>query len=176
MRSPYKLKKSLEDRFMEKVYMEPNSGCWLWDSSVTIDGYGRFRTKERTEHAHRASYKIFKDGISGGLYVLHKCDVRSCVNPHHLFLGTQKDNMDDMNAKSRRPRGEDHPNSKLNSVQVRIIRRLLESGIVKQKTIAELFNVSTQPITLINTGKGWDRLSSEGGAIGNIFAGRVQHE
>lgn len=84
---------------------EPMSGCWLWIGGVSYPpGYGRMT---RGQYAHRVSYEIHRGKIPVGMHVLHRCDNRLCVNPDHLFLGTQSDNMRDMMAKGRgRPNGK----------------------------------------------------------------------
>lgn len=85
------------------VQPEPNSGCWLWTGRYGNNGYGTFgggRKGERTG-AHRLVWEITNGPIPDGLFVLHRCDVRGCVNPEHLFLGTAKDNTQDMMAKGR---------------------------------------------------------------------------
>jgi hypothetical protein len=95
---------SLLERFEAKIQPEPNSGCWLWDSSLTGGGYGTIGLGTRAqgkELAHRVSWELFRGEIADGLWVLHKCDVRCCVNPDHLFLGTHSDNMRDCVAKNR---------------------------------------------------------------------------
>jgi len=89
---------------------EPNSGCWLWSGAVSPSGYGWFHMpnsggRGKSWRAHRASYSAFKGKIPEGLHVCHKCDVRSCVNPEHLWLGSHKDNMKDRNRKGRSARG-----------------------------------------------------------------------
>jgi hypothetical protein len=83
-----------------------DSGCVLWPRNLfPKTGYGQFNflkdKRHRTILAHRMSYIVFNGAITDGLQVLHKCDVRNCVNPEHLFLGTQKDNIKDMLAKGR---------------------------------------------------------------------------
>lgn len=87
---------------------EPNSGCWLWLGTVNAKGYGGiFNSAYPTEQkAHRVSYRAFVGDIPAGLLVCHSCDVPSCVNPAHLWLGTDADNAHDRDAKGRhRPRG-----------------------------------------------------------------------
>jgi hypothetical protein len=96
-----------EDRISgDALYVEahsqpdPNSGCWLWDLALFRNGYGAVsRRSERL--AHRMSYRAFRGEIPDGMFVCHRCDTRSCVNPAHLFLGTHSDNMRDMSAKGR---------------------------------------------------------------------------
>src|SRR5262245_58279388 len=79
------------------------SGCWLWDGSYSGGGYGTFYVGGRLKQmpAHRFSYEVHKGPIPEGLFVCHHCDVRECVNPDHLFVGTQSDNIQDMLIKKR---------------------------------------------------------------------------
>lgn len=80
---------------------EPNTGCWLWLGEVTRDGYGKMvRVCTKEVFAHRYSL-ISAVGPIGELYALHTCDVRSCVNPEHLYAGTQADNIRDMMQRNR---------------------------------------------------------------------------
>lgn len=82
------------------------SGCWLWAGSlVPGHGYGSFNFKGSEQGAHRASYILHRGVIPEGLFVLHKCDVKHCVNPEHLFLGTLRDNAEDRNRKGRQAKG-----------------------------------------------------------------------
>lgn len=90
-------RQSTIEKFMPKIIPDPNSGCWLWDGYVNRGGYGRFGEG----YAHRYSYEKLVGVIPPGLFVLHKCDVPSCVNPNHLWLGTQADNLADMRNKGR---------------------------------------------------------------------------
>jgi hypothetical protein len=98
---------SVEERF--GAFIEPSeSGCWIWTRGLTHNGYGAFLVK-RNPHAraHRWAWMLFRGPIPIGLFVLHKCDVRRCVNPDHLFLGTARDNTTDAINKGRpigRPR------------------------------------------------------------------------
>ena len=106
---------SMRERFMRHVSPEPNTGCWLWEVSCRPNGYGQFAPdgSGRPVHAHRAAYELLVGTIPEGMQVCHRCDVRSCVNPDHLFLGTQKDNVDDMRAKGRAKWGAYHKERRL---------------------------------------------------------------
>lgn len=91
----------LRDRFNLYVFPEPNSGCFLWTGAVDPHGYGAITVNGITAKAHRLSYEFNYGAIPSDMSVLHKCDVRCCVNPNHLFLGTRADNLQDMRNKNR---------------------------------------------------------------------------
>ena len=112
------------DRFFAKVFPEPNSGCWLWTATVDGCGYGLFGVggSGNSRRAHRVAYELFKGPIPVGFRVCHKCDVPSCVNPDHLFCGTDADNISDRDNKNRTARGKLNGKSKLNEDLVRLIR------------------------------------------------------
>ena len=82
---------SFEDKFLRYVDMEPNSGCWIWNGTLSW-GYGYYAVNRRTTRAHRVSYKLFRGPIPSGLVLDHLCRVRCCVNPFHLEIVTQKEN------------------------------------------------------------------------------------
>ena len=90
-----------EERFMAHVEPEPNTGCWLWTASVDKNGYGWSWRDGIAMRAHRLACNLFLHRSVEGLQVLHRCDVSSCVNPEHLFLGTQQHNLSDMARKKR---------------------------------------------------------------------------
>lgn len=123
----------LRDRIAAKVEYEPNTGCWLWIGRLTDGGYGQIGVQvdgvARTLRAHRVSYEVHVGDIPTGMYVCHRCDTPSCVNPAHLFAGTPQDNATDMVEKGRHARaggsspGEHHPSARLTEAQVADIRR-----------------------------------------------------
>ena len=91
----------LEERFWARVGEPDSNGCWPWLGTKRHTGYGKIRNHYKHEGTHRVSYTLNVGPIPQGLHVLHKCDNPTCVNPDHLFLGTQADNMKDMFKKGR---------------------------------------------------------------------------
>lgn len=150
--------KSISLRFEEKVYPDPNSGCWLWGGGNNRWGYGiigRGTRKEGVVKAHRLSWELSCGPIPAGLHVLHKCDNTYCVNPAHLFLGTARSNSDDKIAKGRyRQRGLQgaaHPAAKLKDEDVLAIRADLGST----RSIAELYQLDLSTVRDIRNRKTW---------------------
>jgi len=92
-------RESLQERFEEKVFREPNSGCWIWEGATMRNGYGVFYTNFQTEDcvrlslAHRVSYQIYRGSIPLGLDIDHLCRCRWCVNPRHLEPVTRQVNI-----------------------------------------------------------------------------------
>lgn len=144
---------SLVERFEEKYEPSPN-GCWEWTASLNQrSGYGQFRLRGSMVHAHRVSWELYRSPINIGLHVLHRCDNRRCVNPEHLFLGTNDDNMADMVAKGRQAKGVRHGSAKLTPSQVAEIRGL--AGTMFQHDIAAQFGISKQQVGHIVRGEQW---------------------
>jgi len=131
------------------------SGCWIWKLS-THNGYGRMVRGGRSWPAHAFSYKAHVGEIPSGLQVNHKCHNRACVNPDHLYAGTQKENMADMVAAGRQPdvRGEASATSKLTEAEVREILRM--PGIAKHA--AERFGISISLVYAIRKRAIWKHI------------------
>ena len=111
------------ERFWKKVDKKSTEKCWLWKSSHMVSGYGAFAYKGVMKNAHRIAWILTNGEIgSSQIHVCHKCDVKLCVNPNHLFLGTAKDNIQDAMTKGRIAYGERCASSKLTSTQVIKIR------------------------------------------------------
>lgn len=139
-------------RFESKYRVDKVTGCWNWMKGKFNTGYGMFWLNGKTVSAHRASWQINFGYIPDGLFVLHKCDNKRCVNPNHLFLGTAKDNTDDMISKGREVRtkppihiGTDNPNSKLTESDVMSIRQEYSVTTCSQRDLARKYSVS-QPL------------------------------
>jgi len=123
-------------------------GCHEYNGLLQ-DGYGRFKVLGKPELVHRFIWKSLKGDIPEGLCVLHKCDNRKCVNPDHLFLGTNYDNIQDKMSKGRQFK-------KLSSDKLNEILFMLKEGI-KYNEIAELFNVHKSNISFIAISNGLRR-------------------
>lgn len=138
---------SLEERFWAKV--NKTSGCWVWIASKTEFGYGRINLGGRhgyIEKAHRLSWKIHCGNIPKGMHILHTCDIPACVNPGHLYLGTDKENGKDRAIRLRVACGEKSPLSKYSSSLIKKIRlNILPSSIITKK-IASPYGISRRHI------------------------------
>lgn len=148
------------DEFNEAYIPEPNSGCWLWIGAINNRlGYGTVVNPAtgRAMPAHRASYLKTHGSIPDGMDILHRCDVRCCVNPDHLFPGTHTDNMRDMMKKGRHrvPLGAAHGKAKLTADAVRAIRASTEP----HKVLADRYATSVHNIHTVRDRRSWQHLS-----------------
>lgn len=153
---------TIQDRFEMQV-MPALDGCHYWIGHATDSGYGHFTINYKNIRAHRMSYMLYKGEITDGLVVCHTCDNTLCVNPDHLFLGTNKDNYLDMVKKGRRwitKVGEEAGASKLTEDQVKEILSL--KGVLSQSKIAKKFSVSQSNIWFIHNGKSWKNIQTSG--------------
>lgn len=148
------------EKFLATVCPDAASGCWLWQGLVRADGYGYLVFAGVKRRAHRVAWMLFRGEIGPGLAVCHKCDVRACVNPEHLFLGTPADNAQDMVAKHRTLRGEEHISAKLTAEQVSRIKTMLAEDRMHVSEIAREFGVAHTTIQAIKTGKTWRHVAA----------------
>lgn len=144
----------MEGKFLRKV--EKTDTCWNWTGRLDIGGYGRFSIKGVWNKAHRTAYELYKGEIPNGLLVRHMCNNRKCVNPAHLEVGTQKDNVADMDLAGRRAdiRGTKNPMAKLSEEDVNEIRQWREFGYTQQM-IGEAFGLGQGHVSRILAGKSW---------------------
>ena len=145
--------KSRMDRFNEKWTPEPTTGCHLWTAAISGSGYGKFKSEKGLESAHRYIYRMTKGEIPNGHDVCHKCDVRICVNPDHLFVGTRSENILDAVNKGRfiQKNGSENANSRLKESDVLLIRESTESN----RSVAKRFGVSHTTIRAIKNREMW---------------------
>jgi hypothetical protein len=151
------MKESDVIRFFSKV--EKTDSCWIWKAKARCNGYGLFKINQRNIPAHRISYQIHNGDFDFNLHVLHKCDIRNCVNPDHLFLGTNKDNVDDKVSKDRQAKGSDNGNSILSENDVIEIKELLKYkyyGYIRH--MMKKYNVSERCILDIKSGRTWKHI------------------
>ena len=161
---PEEAKEKMRKRFWKGITKCQTDDCWIWTKSKSSSGYGCFRTiwPEATT-AHRACYALEVGDVPKEMVVCHSCDTKLCVNPNHLWLGTQKENVADMIAKGRDSTrsggrgggaGEENASAKLTEAQVSRIRFLHKQGR-SQRSIARCFNVSAMTINKIVRNLRW---------------------
>lgn len=142
-------------RFESKFTKGAVDDCWIWNDACSSRGYGNFNLKCKTHSTHRLSYLLYKGPIPCKMHVCHSCDIKNCINPNHLWLGTAEDNMKDMHRKGRAPNiGEQHRRAKLKAIDIPVIRALRGHG-VRNIDIAMRFRVDGCTITDIIMGRAW---------------------
>lgn len=146
----------LEER-LKRQYEPDGSGCWLWTGATDSDGYGWIKDDGDQRLAHRVSYEVHLEEIPDGKMVLHKCDTPPCVNPAHLYVGTNSDNMKDAwergGNSDRDLKGENHYNANLTDEEVVTIRERMHTEDILQRDLADEYGVSQSTISAICRGK-----------------------
>ena len=146
----------LAQRIANHTAPEPNTGCLLWTGELNSMGYGRIEIHGKKRLAHRVAYEVLCGPIPHGMQVCHRCDVRSCVAPSHLFLGTQRDNMRDALGKGRHraPYGCENGKAKLSPDSVADIRSMRDSGSTL-RAIGAALKVSAFCVWSVLSGRTW---------------------
>lgn len=143
-------------QLQERTQPEPNTGCLLWLGAVKpTGGHGVIYAEHSEKFAHRAAWELANGPIPSELCICHKCDTPSCVNVDHMFMGTQTDNVRDMEKKGRRARGERVGAAKLTWDDVRKMRARYAAGGVTQSELAREFRVSGARAHEIVNYKSW---------------------
>ena len=141
-------------RFWRAVDVRGEDDCWLWKNGTSKGGYGAFGINNVLYRANRVAYVIANGEPGDGMVVCHSCDTPRCVNPRHLFAGTQKQNMQDKSAKRRCRLGVGHHSSKLSEDLVRAIREAWNSG-ESQMSLSRRYGVGQSVISEIVHRKAW---------------------
>jgi len=164
---PIRISKKDLERFLARIQRGGDGECWLWQGGKRAKGYGRFTItesgKRRNFRAHRLSWKIHFGSIPRGLSVLHHCDVRDCVKPSHLFLGSQRENHEDMCMKGRNPVIKSEWTSKITEEQVKELRKLYIpfSRKFSAPALGRRFGLSLGVVFGAVSGKTWKHVQVE---------------
>lgn len=149
---------TIKERFLMQIHLTNKNKCWEW-RGYKQKGYGRFLLNGKKILAHRASFIIFFGKIKNGMYICHKCDNPSCVNPNHLYAGTPKQNALDSLYRNRNymKKGDLNPRAKLNSKVVKKIKYFLSLNERPIK-LSKMFNISYSSIQNIKRGITWKHI------------------
>lgn len=151
-------RKPWPQRFWDKVEKRGPDECWIWVGTLPADGYGRIQLGGRAGKyalAHRVSYEMEFGPIPDGMLACHHCDVTACVNPRHIFLGDQHDNMRDMAVKWRSQKGERHHNVKLTEPQVAEMRKRFATGAVSKAQLSRDYDISEAQVRDVIARRAW---------------------
>lgn len=146
----------VHEKVMARVVVDDQSGCWVWQGGCGFNGYARLRrgANGKPVYCHRVMFEHHHGPVPEGHVVMHTCDNRRCVNPAHLRLGTQKDNVLDMYKKGRSGR------STLSEKEVRAIHSMSENGIPAD-AIANEFRIASCTVYEIVSGRSWSWVKEE---------------
>ena len=151
-------RKHITERFWSKVSISAESECWEWQGAKTSGGYGCILIDGKAKTAHRIAFLLHYHHLPD-LDICHSCDNRACCNPHHLWAGTESDNMRDMVEKGRslHRHGSQNPFSRFTEETVLEIRRLVASGM-KQADVGRKFGVSKGQVSKIILRQSWKHI------------------
>ena len=147
-----------EQQFMNMVYPEPNTGCWLWSGRHDKNGYGRGHFLNRTiQLTHRYSYYLMNGHFDLSKCVLHHCDNPACVNPDHLYIGDMAQNCKDRDSRGRQKtkRGSEHKLAKITEQDSIDIRKLHLVDGIGQRQVARIYNISQRKVLDIVKNRSW---------------------
>ncbi len=138
--------------FWSQVQQGVPAACWPWIGNLSRGGYGRAQWKGKTRQAHRGAYLLARGTFDDGLCVLHNCDNRRCCNPAHLYLGTPKDNYDDLHERGR-------PQNRLSAEDVHLIIAYIEAGH-SRRDVARMFGIGKDMVHAIAQGRAWKNVTA----------------
>lgn len=153
------MRKTLKQIFEDK-YIKLDNGCWQWTANISTNGYGQISRNKTTCRAHRIAYNLYIGEIPEGMVVCHKCDNKLCVNPDHLFIGTQEDNIRDCLNKDRNAYGSRNAKAKLKEDDIFSIKVRYKNGVTMQE-IGNIFGVSKNTISQVINNKTWAKIKKE---------------
>ena len=161
-------RREIQQRKLEQFWelLQKPVGCWLFDGAKEMNGYGYLKNPLGDDpkyiSAHRLAWLLKNGPIPDGMRVLHKCDIRACCNPDHLFLGTDADNSRDMRTKGRHTRGEQSMHARLTEDQVRSIRseyRKIGAHRSNAMALARKYGVARNTIINAALGRFWKHVT-----------------
>jgi len=153
------LRKTLKQRLLDNVRVDEQTGCWDWLKFKDRNKYGHIKVLGKSELVHRVAYQTLVGDIPSGMFVCHRCDNPSCLNPEHLFVGTNQDNIDDKVAKNRQSKigqqkGSKHSLAKLTEKDIVDIR----ISTLSQNKLALLYGMTQSSISQIQNKITWSHV------------------
>jgi hypothetical protein len=136
----------------------PNGDCWRYTGGL-CSGYGHITIQKKTVKAHRFSYELHCGPIPEGMVICHKCDTPACVNPDNLFIGTPRQNIDDMLAKDRQLKGTDNPKAKLTDEQVREMRYRRDHDKTPTRQLATDYGIAEVTVKRVISRRAWSHIA-----------------
>lgn len=146
-------------RLWSKVNIKGDTDCWEWLAGKDRDGYGKLKVDGEDRIAHRLVWELCYGHIPEGMNICHRCDNPGCVNPVHLFMGTQAENLADMISKNRHAKGEKCHIAKLTAVEVALIREEYTGGGISQTALGDKYGVARTTVGGIVRRETWVHLA-----------------